>query len=70
MRRELNLPERQGYSAQTREVRHGMAGTKQHAELVFARPRAPLGRGGTKWFYLRWDIERVAYATKSRKTEL
>jgi hypothetical protein len=70
MRRELNLPERQRYSTQTQEVRYGMGGAKMQAELIFALSRAPLGRKGTKWFFLRWDMERVAYARKSRKTEL
>jgi hypothetical protein len=70
VRRELNLPERQGYGAQSREVRYGMGGATREAELVFARSRAPQGRSGTKWFYLRWDRERVADAAKSSKSDL
>ncbi len=70
MRRELNLPERQGYSARTQTVLSGSAGATSRAELVFARERARSSRAGTKWFYLRWEAERVASGAPSKQATL
>jgi hypothetical protein len=67
MRRELNLPERQGYSARTQVVLSSPVGATRRAELVFARERTESGRARTEWFYLRWDAKRVASAAKSRR---
>jgi hypothetical protein len=66
MRRELNLPERQGYGARTQAVLSSPVGATMQAELVFARERTESGRARTKWFYLRWDAKRVASAAKSK----
>jgi hypothetical protein len=66
MRRELNLPERQGYSADAQSVLSSVAGATRRAELVFARERRESGRARTEWFYLRWDAKRVASATRSK----
>jgi hypothetical protein len=55
MRRELNLPERQGYSPR---ILTGIL--IQTAELVFARDRAKPGRLVTDRFYLRWPVKRVS----------
>ncbi|MGH9836443.1 MAG: hypothetical protein ACREBD_28755 [Blastocatellia bacterium] len=66
MRRELNLPERQGYSARTQTVLSSPVGATSRAELVFARERAQSGRAGTEWFYLRWEAKRVASGAQSK----
>jgi len=66
MRRELNLPERLGYSARTRAVLSGPAGEMRRAELVFARERMKSGRVRTKRFHLYWDAKRVADAPNSK----
>src|SRR5262249_39125132 len=60
IRRELNLPERQVYSALTRSVSLGPAGTVRQSELVFARERTKPGRARIEKFYLRWNADRVA----------
>jgi hypothetical protein len=67
MRRELNLPERQGYSARTQAVLSSPVGATKRAELVFARERMESGRARTERFYLRWDAKRVASSAKSRR---
>ncbi len=67
MRSELNLPERQGYSAPTQAVLSSPVGATRRAELVFARQRTESGRARTERFYLRWDAKRVASATKSKR---
>jgi hypothetical protein len=66
MRRELNLPERRGYSPRIQLVAEPSRMTRR-AELVFARAHTQPGRAGTERFYLRWDAERVASATKSKQ---
>jgi hypothetical protein len=68
VRRELNLPERQVYGAQV--IQPGLTSTKKQSELIFARPRSETGQGGAKWFYLRWDTERVAYDSQSKRASL
>jgi len=70
MRRELNLPERQGYSAGAQAVLSSPVGATRRAELVFARERAQPGRAGTEWFYLRWDAKRVASGAQSKHATL
>jgi len=66
MRRELNLPERQGYSARARSKMHSSNGTTRLAELVFAYERVKPASAGSKLFYLRWDAKRVASAAESK----
>jgi hypothetical protein len=70
MRRELNLPERQGYSAGAQAVLSNPAGATKRAELVFARERMESGRARTERFYLRWDAKRVASATQAKHSTL
>jgi hypothetical protein len=70
MRRELNLPERQGYSAGAQAVLSNPAGATKRAELVFARERMESGRARTERFYLRWDANRVASATQAKHSTL
>ncbi len=70
MRRELNLPERQGYNARTQTLLSSSAGATRRAELVFARKRAESGRATTERFYLRWDAKRVASATQAKRSTL
>jgi len=70
MRRELNLPERQGYSARTQAVLSSPVGATRWAELVFARERLESGRAGIERFYLRWDAKRVASATQTKRSTL
>jgi hypothetical protein len=66
MRRELNLPERQGYTASAQAVLSVTAGVRSRAELVFARERRESGRARTERFYLYWDAKRVARAAISK----
>ena len=61
IRRELNLPERQTYVAQTRltqAVGYGRAATMV-AELVFARAVEKQGRMRVERFYLNWEASAV-----------
>ena len=70
IRRELNLPERQGYIARTQSVLHNQTGAMRRSELVFARERWESGRVRTEWFYLHWDANKVAMATQAKSSTL
>jgi hypothetical protein len=63
MRRELNLPERQGYSARTQAVLASPVGATRRAELVFTRKRTKSNQAKTEQLYLRWEANRVASMT-------
>jgi hypothetical protein len=67
MRRDLNLPERQGYSARAWAILSVTVGAAMRAELVFARERAESGRARIERFYLYWDAKRVGGATNSKQ---
>jgi hypothetical protein len=69
MRRELNLPERRGYSPRIESV-FEFSRTARRAELVFARERGQSGRARTERFYLYWDADRVASATQAKHSTL
>jgi len=60
MRRELKLPERQGYAPRLRPT-HATAAdrTRLRAELLFARKSAEANRARIERFYLSWDEEKV-----------
>ncbi|MBO0725475.1 MAG: hypothetical protein J2P52_07735, partial [Blastocatellia bacterium] len=64
IRRELNLPERQTYVAQTRPapVSNSSFGLIQIAELVFARPVEKQGRMRIEKFNLNWATSQVGPA--------
>jgi hypothetical protein len=70
IRRELNLPERQGYIARTQSILHNQVGPLMRSELVFARERRESGRVRTEWFYLHWDTNKVASATQAKSSTL
>jgi hypothetical protein len=60
IRRELNLPERQGYSPRLRPVQQSYAErTRLQAELVFVRTTQEANRTRSARFYLCWDEEQV-----------
>ncbi len=61
MRRELGLPERQGYTPRLRVVSANIT----RAELVFVRTRTPAGRASTERFDLCWEVEKVGSATRA-----
>lgn len=61
IRRELDLPERQNYIAQTHRVRSLGSGTPlSQAELLFTRMAEQEGRAKKQSFNLTWDAESVA----------
>lgn len=60
MRRELKLPERQGYTPRLRPTQLTTSDpTRLRAELVFARTGTEASRSRTEKFYLSWDEEKV-----------
>lgn len=60
IRRELHLPERQGYSARVRAMPGSHTGITLLAELAFASTNSAMDRNESKRFYLRWEARRVA----------
>jgi hypothetical protein len=60
IRRELNLPERQTYSARLRQgVQTPASRAAQLAELVFIRSLVRNGRTKQEYFYLQWEAAAV-----------
>jgi hypothetical protein len=69
MRRELCLPERQGYTARVQQTLSG-TGSRTLAELIFTRERINASRRSLEQLYLRWEAKRVARLTNSAQSSL
>jgi hypothetical protein len=66
MRRELHLPERQGYTPRVQWVVVPTSRrTARGFELIFIRASAESGRTRTERFYLSWEAEKVASDTNA-----
>ncbi|MDX2041041.1 MAG: hypothetical protein SF097_07325 [Acidobacteriota bacterium] len=70
MRRELNLPERQGYSARIQANQFSQTGVTRLAELVFVMNDSGSGRDEAKRFYLRWEAKQVIGLPSSKQAAL